>query len=699
MANLNETAVWDDVRQIETVDRVLGGPGGTANVQAQQLVNRTALLKSIICDRKNPRGEWFTGAVYLASGEGGVRDTFTKDGVAYVVLVDHTSGVFATDLADGKFLENDTAQLIVDLAASGAGKGADQVGFSRSVIATAIDRVNYGIQTSDTGINILRWIDPAEWPAIFAGTSVYDCQPVLQALLAESEALGGRNHYVPQGTYRLNSKLKLGKGNVITGASRFGSQFYGGGYLLGVECAIEFIGIATSNGSGAKVQNLYIRGFDIGIKNINATGYWGEVLGCQIAQNRIGVDVNNGYINTFTGNLIQFNRCGMVIRGQSYAVNVTYNIIDNNTGGCGVFISGSSGVIITGNTIEGNRNIATKIGGCGIYINGFNQRTQINGNWFEINYVTAADGATAGNQLIGGNVIIGAPDTVNIAAIVANCIPAEYQALAVALRYVTGSIHCFDNFHVRTRDSYIIGSGMVRAIINIENETFVGIKLRYNRPVLITGTASGCNVKLANLNVLNTADISIDAEMRLGIGNSVVTVEGTVPAYNAVILDGNELYTKTMSMREFSQIPGASLSCYAAVPTSGVATTDNSIRCIIGASGVRTVSGTGKSRLADAGGGVAMLPLGAPLKCIVLKVFDGLTFGFTYQNAGGFSSINRTNANYFDVQSIPAPISGTVTLNSGQYVGYAFMSEAQAATTFAGQTRLKIHDLEIIGTP
>jgi hypothetical protein len=44
MANLNETPGWDSITQIELTDRVLGGAGGTANRQAQQLANRTALL-------------------------------------------------------------------------------------------------------------------------------------------------------------------------------------------------------------------------------------------------------------------------------------------------------------------------------------------------------------------------------------------------------------------------------------------------------------------------------------------------------------------------------------------------------------------------------------------------------------------------------------------------------------------------------
>ncbi|MDR1709997.1 MAG: hypothetical protein LBS70_09805 [Candidatus Accumulibacter sp.] len=47
MANVTENPVWENgVYQIETSDPVLGGAGGIANVQAQQLANRTQYLKA-----------------------------------------------------------------------------------------------------------------------------------------------------------------------------------------------------------------------------------------------------------------------------------------------------------------------------------------------------------------------------------------------------------------------------------------------------------------------------------------------------------------------------------------------------------------------------------------------------------------------------------------------------------------------------
>ena len=54
MANLVETPQWEDgIYQIETSDPVLGGPGGIANKQAEQLGNRTAFLKERIESAEN----------------------------------------------------------------------------------------------------------------------------------------------------------------------------------------------------------------------------------------------------------------------------------------------------------------------------------------------------------------------------------------------------------------------------------------------------------------------------------------------------------------------------------------------------------------------------------------------------------------------------------------------------------------------
>nr|DAI08989.1 MAG TPA: hypothetical protein [Caudoviricetes sp.] len=61
MANLVEIPQWEDgIYQIETSDPVLGGPGGIANKQAEQLGNRTAFLKEQITSVGNDLKEHVT---------------------------------------------------------------------------------------------------------------------------------------------------------------------------------------------------------------------------------------------------------------------------------------------------------------------------------------------------------------------------------------------------------------------------------------------------------------------------------------------------------------------------------------------------------------------------------------------------------------------------------------------------------------
>ncbi|WP_019275463.1 hypothetical protein [Vibrio coralliilyticus] len=52
--HLPEEAIWEEgIRQIETTDTVLGGPGGVPNIAPGQLANRTKYLKSELEKQKS----------------------------------------------------------------------------------------------------------------------------------------------------------------------------------------------------------------------------------------------------------------------------------------------------------------------------------------------------------------------------------------------------------------------------------------------------------------------------------------------------------------------------------------------------------------------------------------------------------------------------------------------------------------------
>lgn len=79
MANLTETSTWEaGVYQLETGDPVLGGPGGIANQQAQQLLNRSKFLRDRLDNVLIPDGtkvdpakiDGLGSAALLAAGTG-----------------------------------------------------------------------------------------------------------------------------------------------------------------------------------------------------------------------------------------------------------------------------------------------------------------------------------------------------------------------------------------------------------------------------------------------------------------------------------------------------------------------------------------------------------------------------------------------------------------------------------------------------
>jgi len=94
-------------------------------------------------------GVWVTATAYTATP---TRHWVTNAGTAYVCLVNHTSGTFATDLAAGKWIAADVAQLISDLASTSAVKGAALVGSDDGAGGTLWTTVK-GFITRITGAN------------------------------------------------------------------------------------------------------------------------------------------------------------------------------------------------------------------------------------------------------------------------------------------------------------------------------------------------------------------------------------------------------------------------------------------------------------------------------------------------------------------------------------------------------------------
>lgn len=77
---------------------------------------------------------------------------------------------------------------------------AANAAFEWAALPAAINRADWGIQTAATGVNVLRYIPPSEWPAIFAGTSNYDATADIQAAIDS----GATDVQLPEGKLEFN---------------------------------------------------------------------------------------------------------------------------------------------------------------------------------------------------------------------------------------------------------------------------------------------------------------------------------------------------------------------------------------------------------------------------------------------------------------------------------------------------------------
>jgi len=98
------------------------------------------------------RGNWTTGTQYEP------RDYILESGEAYVCVIGHTAGTFATDLAAGKWASVDALDLRADLASTINGKGAALVGFQQAgtgaVDRTAQDKMRESVSVQDFGATL-----------------------------------------------------------------------------------------------------------------------------------------------------------------------------------------------------------------------------------------------------------------------------------------------------------------------------------------------------------------------------------------------------------------------------------------------------------------------------------------------------------------------------------------------------------------
>ena len=361
----------------------------------------------------------------------------------------------------------------------------------------------------------------------------------IKKALEEAENSNCKIVYFPCGTYTINSDSIIVPNDVsLVGASEtnsiikgLGKTNLGAGIQLGVRCTIS---------------NLYIRDFEIGIKNTN---YWNKIYDCKIYNNTIGIQLISSYICKIKNNEITFNDVGLLIEGEAYECIIKDNIIDNNNLGLGIY-GGSNGLIISDNTIEGNRNHTTGVG-CGILLKGTNHsRCKISGNWFEAN----------GDTQDSVDVFLGAENSTTHADAIAlwdnildNCVPNNYKSNLSSDSLSVGAIDLSNNAHIFTKYGVLVGG--YRCNIHIHDCYFKGSLDKYNKHIVITQLSSEynkLNLSIDNCNAENSDGMTtITPQILTGIkGTYVHAIDPPSGEYTNILFNNKPLFIKELTLNE-----------------------------------------------------------------------------------------------------------------------------------------------------
>lgn len=207
--------------------------------------------------------------------------------------------------------------LKADLASTSASKGASLIGVQdtpnyftgTNLEAVLLELGNPKSQFQTDGVNVLRYIPPAEWPAIMNYTSTTNLATYLQSAHSAEKSL-----IYPDGRYNTASKIVLRTDAKVRGISRRGPQLRATANIsifelpyLSVDVDIERIHFCSNSsnvGTGISVAATAgaFQGYAIGLRVHDcdfapelAFGLDIDPIVCHIEKNSFGVDGTIGY--------------------------------------------------------------------------------------------------------------------------------------------------------------------------------------------------------------------------------------------------------------------------------------------------------------------------------------------------------------------------------------------------------------------
>jgi hypothetical protein len=98
-----------------------------------------------------------------------------------------------------------------------AGEGAALLGFPLTRIASAINTVEWALKAvPESAVSALIYVPPAQWAAIFAGTSTYDAAADINAAIAANTTVV----LPPDAKFLCKSQIVIGRGKELFGYGR-----------------------------------------------------------------------------------------------------------------------------------------------------------------------------------------------------------------------------------------------------------------------------------------------------------------------------------------------------------------------------------------------------------------------------------------------------------------------------------------------
>lgn len=321
------------------------------------------------------------------------------------------------------------------------------------------------------------------------------------------------------------------------------------------------------------VVDICVREGDVGINMLESTRRC-VISGVYSLFNRVGVKSVEGYINTVKDSKIINNSCGMVILGQSYQLNVTSCVIDNNystvegRGGCGVFLSGSSGVSFKDCTIEGNRNLTDPAYGVGVYMRSYNQRSVFDSCWFEANGTDFGSHVVLEGSLGDGALIQGFID---------NALPIEHPG---NIHNTFGGITLRDCFFL-VNSRHTVYSASARpsgdpSTLYVSGGLIVPSGRQDIQPFVLPNRGK---VIIEGLSAVSTAEYATRiGYLRQGLGGTFIhELEPLDP--NRVFIDGKDVAIKEFTVAEAKELLGFTEQIPVTFPTSGSARYYRTVTC------------------------------------------------------------------------------------------------------------------------